>query len=248
MWTLYDTLLEGIPEEARVRRVWAGPLWSAVESDAGMGVACNVHGATRPAAGPALREGDSLRAAAARIKSWNYQEASLGLAALNAWYNTPRAWDSGALRSEKEGWAALRRLVTGRRVAWIGHMPTLERQLSPLCQSCVLERSPLMGDYPDTAGEFLLPQQEVVFVTAAALVNKTLPRLLTLARGAQVVLCGPGVPLAAGLFSLGIAHMEGFWVENQEACAAAICEGRRCQLAPYGCTVHLERAQTACIA
>ena len=249
MWTVYDTLLAGIPEKIQVRRVWAGALWSAVESDVGTGIARNVYGATRPAAGSELVAGISLRAAAARIKSWNYQEASLGLAAINAWYNTPLATAEEDVCSEEEGASVLRGMVMGRRVAWVGHSPTLERQLCPLCQSCVLERSPLMGDYPDTACDFLLPEQEVVFIPDTALITKTLPRLLSLSQRARVVLCGPGAPLASCLFPLGISHVESFLVDNQDACVTAICEGRRCQLSPYGRTVHLKQSgSAACIA
>jgi uncharacterized protein (DUF4213/DUF364 family) len=63
--------------------------------------------------------------------------------------------------------------LRGKRVAVIGHFRDLER-IAAVCHLSILERRPEPGDLPDTACEFVLPEQEVVIMTATTLINKTL--------------------------------------------------------------------------
>ena len=85
-WKLYNHLIAGIPEDVVVRDYCLGTHWSYVEADSGMGVSFTTTGGARRGYTGDLR-GMSLREVAELSKSWCFEEASLGVAALNAWYS-----------------------------------------------------------------------------------------------------------------------------------------------------------------
>jgi len=114
--------------------------------------------------------------------------------------------------------------LRGKRVAVVGHFRHLER-ISGICQLSVLERRPGQGDLPDTACEYVLGEQDVVFMTATTLVNKTMPRLLELSRNARVVVAGPSTPLHPLLFAHGVDLLGGLIVDDQDAAWRAVAEG-----------------------
>lgn len=84
-WKLYNRLIEGIPEDIAVRDYCLGTHWSYVEADCGMGVSFTCKGGSRRACKQDLR-GTGLREMAELAKSWCFEEATLGVAALNAYY------------------------------------------------------------------------------------------------------------------------------------------------------------------
>ena len=111
--------------------------------------------------------------------------------------------------------------IQKKKVTVIGHFPAIEERLGTHCQLSILERSPLPGDYPDSACEYLLPEQDYVFVTGCTFVNKTFPRLLSLAQKAKLIIVGPSTPLAPVLFHHGVYGLSGFVATPsapQEAC------------------------------
>ena len=97
---------------------------------------------------------------------------------------------------------AFKNSLAGKKVAVIGHFPGVE-PLRPICELSVLERICQTGDYPDPACEYLLPDQDFVFITATALENKTMPRLLELCQKPFTVIWGPSTPLTKVLFEFG---------------------------------------------
>ena len=91
----------------------------------------------------------------------------------------------------------------------------------------ILEREPKPGDYPDSACEYLLPQCDLAVITGSAAINKTLPRLLELCRGAEVVLTGPSVSLCPALMpSCGIRRLNGQAIVDGEPMLKRILEER----------------------
>lgn len=150
---------------------------------------------------------------ATQVKSWNLYRASLGMAAISAFYNAPervQSWVATPLHDLRSSGAFESMLdeIAGKKVAVIGHFPGLEaaRDRSDLV---ILERDPQAGDLPDFAAEYVLPNQDFVFITGAALTNKTLPRLLALSAQAKVVLVGPSVPLVPWWFEYGVERLAG---------------------------------------
>jgi uncharacterized protein (DUF4213/DUF364 family) len=199
-----------------------------VRSGRGLGLAMTLvkspEDETRPRILSPNLAGMALQELAQAAKSWNFGEASLGIAAINAWYNSP---DQDTVKKclqkpDMNAFDAWKERARGKKVTVIGHFPHLERTLAPLCELSILEKRPQKGDYPDSACEFLLPCQDFVFATGVTLINKTLPRLLELSRHCGLILVGPSVPLAPVLFGFGILDLQGFAVRDPELCAAVV--------------------------
>lgn len=88
MWKIYDQLISQIPQDLTVDEVIAGTSWTLVRSGTNVGVAMTVKTATTPPISKSSFIHEPLRNVAASVKSWNFIEASIGLAAINAYYNS----------------------------------------------------------------------------------------------------------------------------------------------------------------
>jgi len=231
MWELYDELIKNIPGDIRVKAYSEGPHWVAVVSDeGGAGLAMKAGLPSRPPLLKEMREGMPLKELALAVKSWNFDEAAFGAAACNAFYNHPvRAaklgLDIDAPSHKNEAFARYKTSVTGKKVTIVGHFPYLERELGPCCNLSILERNPWKGDFPDSACEYILEEQDYVFITGVTLINKTLPRLLQLSRNAFVVMVGPSVTLAPSLFNHGVGDLSGFVVRDNSLCCSVVKDG-----------------------
>ncbi len=227
MWKLYDDLIEGIPEDWRAEEIVRGCDYAYVRSGTGLGMGEFLPNSWRAPLSLKNLDGAPLREVAACIKSWNFPEASIGLAAINAYYNNPDvAKASGVTLSDSkhvedrvyDPFIMSQNEVRGKKVTVVGHFPYLETLFEPVCDLRIIAGEvPLDDDYPATAAEYLLPESEYVFIRSAALVDKTLPRLLELAKqAAKVTIVGPATTLAPVLFDYGVADLSGFVVKDRE--------------------------------
>ena len=84
MWELYDRLIAGIPSDWKAEEIVRGSGYAYVRSNAGLGIA-EIRGYDyRMPVYTKNMEGASLREVAECIRSWNFYEASLGLAAIGS--------------------------------------------------------------------------------------------------------------------------------------------------------------------
>jgi uncharacterized protein (DUF4213/DUF364 family) len=223
-WALYDALIEAIPPGLTVDEVLSGEAWIYVRSGDQVGLAMNlscIHNTeTRPRLLPQSCVGMPLKEMAAAAKSWNFAEASLGVAALNAFWNSPEheAVAQALLGDGLEAFEAWADRVRGKKVAVIGHFPYVDTSFKDAASLSILEKRPGPGDYPDSACEFLLPQQDFVFATGVTVINKTVVRLLELSRRQGLVLAGPSTPLAPLLFDFGARDLQGLVVTDPDLC------------------------------
>lgn len=230
LWSVYDALVDGLDPQARADEFAAGLHWFGVRSGASLGMAMAPSEGRGAPTGAGAIAGLSLRETAARSRSWNFADAALGLAAINAHYNAParvRALAEAPAFIAHAGTNTFEYMmprIAGRRVAVVGHFRGLER-LAGHCELTILERRPQAGDLPDPACEDVLPRSEFVFMTATTLINKTLPRLLALSRGAFVAVVGPTTPLTPRWFEWGVDLIGGLVVEDVPAVWPVIQEG-----------------------
>lgn len=232
-WLLYDRLIEGVPEGIAVRDYALGLHWSYLEAECRCGVAWTMRGGkTGPRAIADLR-GHDLKDVARLAKSWNFEEATLGVAALNAWYSRKELLDPlGAVYEEpkplareerkREAFGEFSAHMHGSKVAVIGHFPHVLELAERCDELTVLERACGEGDLPDPACEYVLPAQDLVFITGTTTTNKTLPRLLELSREALCILTGPSVVAAPALFDFHADVLAGSVVADPEKTAFAV--------------------------
>lgn len=244
-WELYDELIAGVPSEVLVSDYCLGLAWSYVEAECGMGVSYTCRGgATEPTDKRDFR-GLPLRELAALSKSWRFEEATLGVAALNAWYGQPERVDGLGARYDEpvelpeggihkmDAFEAMRPRIEAAsqakgeraRVVIVGHFPHVER-VAEYADLIVLERSCRDGlDVPDPACEYVLPQADFAFITGVTIENKTLPRLLQLAQDAVVTMVGPSVVMARPLIQAGADVLAGSVVLDPERVRRSVKSG-----------------------
>lgn len=228
MWEIYDELINLIPEDLEIKEFTAGLNWFLVNSgNTGMAMTPR-EGISRISAAGKV-SGMKVREAAKLMKSWNNYDAALGLAAVNSFINVPEKIEevSGIPLSDHvkvDVFEYMRDKIKGKKVAVIGHFPNLEK-LADICELSILERIPQRGDFPDPACEYILPQQDFVFITGTTLINKTLPRLLQLSSNAFVVVVGPSTPMTPALFKHGINMLAGTVVTEPEKVWTMLKEG-----------------------
>lgn len=241
-WSLYDQMIARIPEDALVRRVVMGAHHCLVEAECGTGVAALHRGGAR------LRlergwAGRPLRELAACAKSWDFEVASVGVAALNAWHNQRErlcildlvadahstdpfvflAPIAARMAAEKNDGSLPRAVV-------IGHFPHLAA-IAEHADVSVLERASRADtDLPDTACEYLLPDADIVVMTGMTLANKTMPRLLELSRDALTCVVGPSATICEPVLDAGANLVAGSVVAD----AALACEVVTCGAPLHG--------------
>ncbi|XES77442.1 MAG: Rossmann-like domain-containing protein [Candidatus Bathyarchaeia archaeon] len=233
-WQLYDALIEGIPEDWVVDDVVCGVYHAFVRSGNGAGFCMVAEDDTRPVMLHNKLPGMKLKELAAAVKSWNFIEASIGQAAINAYYNTlPVAQKNGVAVSDSrfvedrsnDPFISYQNAIRNKKVAVIEHFPFLEQLFEPVCDLSIFARLPQDCEYPYSAAEYLLPSCDYVFITCGAFVDKSLPRFLKLASKAHVVVVGPSTPLASVLFQFGVHDLSGFVIKDVEK-ARRICLGQ----------------------
>lgn len=234
MWQLYDALIDGIPADLVVDELVCGVYFAAVRCGEACGVSSVMSEDTLPVTMPNKTIGMKLRDLAACIKSWNFVEASLGQAAINAYYNSVDvakqnkiAVSSSHLTEDRvyDPFISYQKAVRNKKVAVIEHFPYIDQLFQPVCDLSVLSRNPDDDYYPYTAAEYILPDCDYVFIHGSAVIDKSLPRFLGLAKKAYVVIAGPATPMAPALFDFGVKDLSGFVVKDGEK-ALRICKGQ----------------------
>ena len=212
---LYDALIEGVAPET-VTGTLPGQCWTAVETENAFGMAMTTPVDTAPRMLSGDYPGMDLKALAQAAKSWNLTEAGFGMAAINAFYNTPQRLAALNAYEPFENYCTDGLDLHGKHIGVVGHLNMPRSVYEQAASVRILERSPRPGDYPDAACDWLIPQCDVVIMTASTLVNKTLPHLLDLAQNAYTILAGPSCPMCPDLLNFGIDRIAGLVITDRE--------------------------------
>lgn len=223
---LLPTLLDG-----KIIAVHMGLYWTAVLAEVAgetrCGLAATVNDATHHfTTEPLIARAGRLTELAARdlaayVHSSVLPEVSIGLATINALLpRQPARWVN--LHSKH----LLAELGAGKKVAMVGHFPYVPELRVQVGELWVLEQNPHEGDLPAAAAAEIIPQADVVAITAMTLLNGTFDALLALCPpGAPVLIVGPTTPLSPVLFEQGATILAGAIVENPESVLRGVREG-----------------------
>ena len=155
------------------------------------------------------------------IESPSFTEVAVGLATINALLpRNPDQW------MELNAVDYLTQYGVNKNVAVVGHFPFINRLRLLVKNLWVLELNPRDGDLPAQAALEIIPQADLVAITATTLINKTFQGLIELCRpDAHVVLIGPSTPLSPILHDYGIDVISGTIVTDPKATLLGISQG-----------------------
>ena len=211
-----------------VEDVCVGVFWSVVRTSHSAGMASSPVprapvGADSPVSGAGELTGGATIDLARLARSESAIERAVGLAALNA-----------LLAAHLQGTTSdnARDLLLdrgkGRCVAMIGRFPFVAR-LQPGCEKLWVfeqEGTRRAGEYSAEDLEEVIPQADVVAVSAATLVNGTLPSILEWTRPESfLMMMGPSTPLCPYLFEAGFDVLCGTVIEDPDAVIRAASQG-----------------------
>ncbi|GAG98151.1 unnamed protein product, partial [marine sediment metagenome] len=91
--------------------------------------------------------------------------------------------------------------------------------------SYLLEIDPVGNELPMIACEDVLPKSDINIITATALINHSLQRLLELGSNGINIVLGPSTPLSPVLFDFGADILAGVKVYNKNAIVKSITQG-----------------------
>ena len=114
MWELYDNLIKNIQEDIKIEDLVIGTEFAMVISDCGAGISRVLNDKRFPFENK-IKPNMKLKDLAKSIKSWNFVEASLGLAAINAFYNSKQPRENLLLEKIKHPFVST--IDQGDRVA-----------------------------------------------------------------------------------------------------------------------------------
>ena len=212
----YEILINGMPEDVKVSRIVHGLSWIGAELEDGRaGIAMATEGSGIARMLPTL-VGLNAKKAAEAVMSWNFVEASEAMAVINAFYNSRERMDALGCRVPYKLVCTDGIDLRGRTVAFVGHLLMPEETVKDAKKVYIIERRAIDGDYPDSACEYILPECDVVIMTASASINKTMPRLLELSERAQTIVIGPTCPMCPELKSAGADRLSGMIVRDKE--------------------------------
>jgi uncharacterized protein (DUF4213/DUF364 family) len=150
-------------------------------------------------------------------KSWNFIEASIGVAAINSMIKCDKA-------SEANAQEMIISKGRGKRIAMTGFFPFIPQLKKVARELWIMELdqsqiNPAQGVIHDTAAEHIIPECDMVILTGSTLINKSMARLLALARAAKAytVVLGPSTPMSEVLFDYGADLIAGAEVIQPEA-------------------------------
>jgi uncharacterized protein (DUF4213/DUF364 family) len=111
-------------------------------------------------------------------------------------------------------------------VALVGHFPFIPQLRQSAGNLWVIEQNPAEDEFPAEAASDLLPQADIIAITASALVNHTLDSLLALCpKQTTVMILGPSTPLSPVLFDHGAAIISGTRVLDEAAVLRTVGQG-----------------------
>lgn len=148
-------------------------------------------------------------------------EAGLGLAALNS-FLPAQGLDPQPVNARE----LLLHAGQGKKVALVGHFAFTEALRAVARRLWVLELDPDPGDEPAECAPELLPQADVIGLTAMTLSNHTFDDLATLfPPHALVVMIGPSTPVSPVLFDYGVDVLAGSLVTDSALIARQASQG-----------------------
>jgi len=227
---LYDLLLDNVPSNAsKIQEIVIGLTWTYCQTeDIGLCMTADTRSRTLPWSGQLTAF--SVQEITNWIRDWDPIKSTIALATINSFLKPDVIGEYKTVPVTDPEYANLSIFhyflpaIKNKKSVVIGRYPGLET-IQHQCNMKVIELNPSINDYPAAASEFLIAEADWVFVTGTSIANKTFPRILELAKYANVVLMGPSVPWLKEFASFGVDFLAGTVINNNLQLKRVVSEG-----------------------
>lgn len=227
MKPITNKIIESLSDhyDQKVQRVCVGSHWTGVKIGGQWGISYTYRGKK----GEVVKRCGNLEELSAKdlidyAKSWNFLEASVGVAAINALLTTGNIDKA----DNKDVMTKIFTLAKDKKVSVIGHFPFVNKVREIASETWVMELMPEQGDLPASASPTYLPQSDFVLITGTTFINKTLDGLLALSKNAVTAVIGPSAPVSPVLFEYGADIIGGSVIVDEDRFLKTVLQGARC--------------------
>lgn len=222
---LLDDIVAALSLNADVRDIRQGTFYTAVLSRCCGIAATLIHEALRRDAPLVKNAGVLLEFDMPELVQLAYSpriaEAAIGMAAINSLIDIDEA-----ACIERNAADLIIEKGRNKRVVIVGHFPFIPSVRKAAKQLWVIEKKPKANDIPETETRHLIPQADVLAITATALINHTMDQLLALRNPhAFVVVLGGTTPMLPVLFDHGIHAVSGTRIIDPDRALNCISQG-----------------------
>lgn len=215
---LIDSLLKSVSgADYKIKNVCVGLHWTVVESRY-VGISHTYKTNKKVEIRDSGRLiGKSALELAHRIKDWEPLEASVGLAAINSLIKP--------IGRKFHVNQHILKIVPGKTVTIVGRFPFNDEVANLAKKTYLLEMEPIKDELPSFAAEDVIPKSDLVIISATALINKSLPRLLELSKNKRCIVLGPSTPMNEVLCKFGVQILAGVRVVKSRALFLSVMQG-----------------------
>lgn len=217
--SVFEKLLNNIDRDIKVTKIQLGRSWVATVLENGhCGIAAKLY--NKQTCEPEKLIAHDCRAVALshNILSEDPFLASVGLATINACYNTTENVAQYQAFADKETPCTDQLDLNEKTVGIIGHMKRTYDNINNNFKTKSLfmfDQNPSLGDLPPEKESELLPTCDVLIITGTTLINHTIGEILQWSNGAQKIMTGPSVPFCPYLLEINRIH--GMLVNKKDA-------------------------------
>ncbi len=203
---LYEDLITSIKEkfDTKINNLCVGVRWIAVLTEK-VGISMtydnNKHQSGIEDAGNF--EGKYAEEILNYLRTYDTLKIGLGLATLNSLIEVPKEYEIINIIDY------LVEKGKDKRIVFIGHFEDIKKLEGVAKEIIIIERKPREDDYLDTFQEYLIPKGDIIAITGSTFVNKSIKRILELAKGKYIIIFGPSTPLSEVLFDYGVDILGG---------------------------------------
>ena len=215
MWKLYDSLIENMQEDIKINDLVIGTEFAMVISDCGAGISRVLNDKRFPFENK-IKPNMKLKDLAKSIKSWNFVEASLGLAAINAFYNSNQPRENLVLEKIKHPFVSI--IDQDDRVAVVDAVLENKENIQKSYDADFFNRKMEDGDYIITAFEYLVDEYDSIYLGGNLIINKHIMKIAGDSKGKKSVLCDISTPLSLDFKKVGIDEIGGFIIDDIDKC------------------------------
>jgi uncharacterized protein (DUF4213/DUF364 family) len=221
---ILNDLLSSVKKDVPVKEVVIGLFQTAVLTEK-CGLASTLF-TNECCHGPMIPDAGSLHEkSAGEIAEWiltnSTLRAAVGMACLNSLLEIPIS-SCEELNAEK----LLLEKAAGKKTAVVGHFPFIPRLKNAAGQLWVLEKRPHKDDLPAEKYTEIIPQTEVLAISATTLINHSFDEIMQLVpKDCFVIMLGGSTPLSPVLFDYRINVACGTIVQDHELLFKQIMQG-----------------------